>query len=229
MKWFSHPSDASRGKALKKLLIKYGAEGYGVYWYCMENICANVDPKLTFELDLDVEILAHELKIDSVKVNNVMLYMVELGLFENAQGTVSCIQMAAMFGSNLTRNSELKGIIREQKTIANPPLLSQTVSDSLGQSQIVSATGQDRIGEDRKHIDQNHVIKRKSFQPPTVDQVQEYLDDRGITTFTGQTFVDHYQSNGWMRGKTKIKDWKACVRTWHGNHPEPEIEREDIL
>ncbi len=25
-----------------------------------------------------------------------------------------------------------------------------------------------------------------------------------------QNFIDHYQANGWIRGKTKIKDWKAC-------------------
>ena len=29
-----------------------------------------------------------------------------------------------------------------------------------------------------------------------------------------QNFIDHYTANGWLRGKTKIKDWKACVRTW---------------
>ena len=32
-----------------------------------------------------------------------------------------------------------------------------------------------------------------------------------------QNFVDHYIANGWMRGKAKIKDWKACVRTWEKN------------
>ncbi|MCD8052170.1 MAG: hypothetical protein LUE89_10925 [Clostridiales bacterium] len=29
-----------------------------------------------------------------------------------------------------------------------------------------------------------------------------------------QLFVDHYEAGGWMRGNTKIKSWKACVRTW---------------
>jgi len=55
------------------------------------------------------------------------------------------------------------------------------------------------------------------FKPPTAKQVQDYLDENGITGFTAEHFVNHYGSVGWMRGKTKIKDWKACVRTWKSN------------
>jgi hypothetical protein len=29
-----------------------------------------------------------------------------------------------------------------------------------------------------------------------------------------QTFIDFYESKGWMIGKNKMKDWKAAVRTW---------------
>jgi hypothetical protein len=53
----------------------------------------------------------------------------------------------------------------------------------------------------------------KRFKPPTVDEVRAYCIDRG-NSIDADAFVDHYQTNGWMRGKNKIKDWKACVRTW---------------
>ena len=29
-----------------------------------------------------------------------------------------------------------------------------------------------------------------------------------------QHFVDYYESNGWIVGKTKMKDWKATARNW---------------
>lgn len=58
--------------------------------------------------------------------------------------------------------------------------------------------------------------KKKAFTPPTVEQVSEYCRERG-NHVDPQQFVDHYQGNGWMRGKNKIKDWKACVRTWERN------------
>ena len=59
-------------------------------------------------------------------------------------------------------------------------------------------------------------ISGTRFIPPSVDEVSNYCRERknGINP---QQFVDHYETNGWMRGKTKIKDWKACVRTWEQN------------
>tara|TARA_R110002095_G_scaffold206602_1_gene190805 strand:- start:103 stop:543 length:441 start_codon:yes stop_codon:yes gene_type:complete len=53
----------------------------------------------------------------------------------------------------------------------------------------------------------------KRFVPPTVEQVFQYCNER-CNNVDAQNFVDHYTANGWMRGKVKVKDWKACVRTW---------------
>jgi hypothetical protein len=55
--------------------------------------------------------------------------------------------------------------------------------------------------------------KRTRFSPPTVDEVSEYCKERN-NKVDPQTFVDFYAASGWMRGKTPIRDWKACVRTW---------------
>lgn len=54
------------------------------------------------------------------------------------------------------------------------------------------------------------------FTPPTLEQVQAYCKERG-NNIDAQYFIDYYEGNGWTRGKTKIKDWKACVRTWERN------------
>ena len=65
---------------------------------------------------------------------------------------------------------------------------------------------------------QKEPIKAKStsFKPPTVDEVQSYCAER-CNNVDAQEFVDHYTANNWFRGKTKIKDWRACVRTWEKN------------
>ena len=57
------------------------------------------------------------------------------------------------------------------------------------------------------------------FRPPTLEQVAEYCRERG-NKVNAKKFMAHYQSNGWMRGKTKIKDWKATVRYWETNENE---------
>lgn len=55
--------------------------------------------------------------------------------------------------------------------------------------------------------------KSARFIKPTVEQVAEYCQERG-NGIDPEEFIDHYETNGWMRGKTPVKDWKACVRTW---------------
>ena len=33
-----------------------------------------------------------------------------------------------------------------------------------------------------------------------------------------QRFIDFYESKGWIVGKSKMKDWKAAIRTWEKNN-----------
>lgn len=54
------------------------------------------------------------------------------------------------------------------------------------------------------------------FVKPTPEQATAYAKSIGFV-LDGQRFVAHYEAGGWMRNKTKIKDWKACVRTWRTN------------
>ncbi|MGI9570457.1 MAG: Lin1244/Lin1753 domain-containing protein [Desulfobulbia bacterium] len=115
MKWFQHQSKAHTDAKLQKVLIRYGFEGYGLYWYCIESICQNLEPRLTFELEEDSEILAHIGKMDSRVVEEIMLYMVNIGLFTEADGVVVCRTIARYLGDSLTRNPKLKTIIQEEK------------------------------------------------------------------------------------------------------------------
>ena len=55
--------------------------------------------------------------------------------------------------------------------------------------------------------------KRRVFVPPTVDEVRAYCQER-LSTVDPEKFVDYYTSNGWMVGKSKMKDWKSTVRNW---------------
>lgn len=58
--------------------------------------------------------------------------------------------------------------------------------------------------------------KPKRFVKPTLEEVKAYCIERG-NGVDAQRFIDYYEASGWKRGKTPIKDWKACVRTWERN------------
>ena len=53
--------------------------------------------------------------------------------------------------------------------------------------------------------------KRPRFLPPTVEQVAEYVKQRG-SRVDPQGFIDFYTAKGWMIGKTPMRDWKAACR-----------------
>jgi hypothetical protein len=60
----------------------------------------------------------------------------------------------------------------------------------------------------------NNTKRGGRFTPPTPAEVQAYLDEIGNHTINRDSFIDHYESKGWMIGKNKMKDWRAAVRTW---------------
>ena len=54
------------------------------------------------------------------------------------------------------------------------------------------------------------------FQKPTIEQLKEYMREQGMNDIA-ENWLNHYEANGWMVGKVKMKDWKASVRTWKTN------------
>ena len=53
----------------------------------------------------------------------------------------------------------------------------------------------------------------KNFIPPSLEELSAYCKERN-NRVSPLKWLAHYQSNGWMVGKNKMKDWKAAVRTW---------------
>lgn len=66
----------------------------------------------------------------------------------------------------------------------------------------------------------------KKFSKPSVEEVANYCKERS-NSVDPQSFVDFYESKGWVVGKSPMKDWKAAVRTWersHGDSAKPAIQ-----
>jgi|TARA_R100000808_G_C2149313_1_gene157708 DNA-binding transcriptional ArsR family regulator len=51
------------------------------------------------------------------------------------------------------------------------------------------------------------------FKKPNIIDIDNYCRERN-NNIDAETFFDFYESKDWKVGKTKMKDWKACVRTW---------------
>lgn len=78
----------------------------------------------------------------------------------------------------------------------------QVVAERLPQISI----GKDSIGKVNNK-------KNTAFVKPTLDEVKNYCLERNNSVDPG-SFIDFYESKGWLIGKNHMKDWKAAVRTW---------------
>ena len=75
-----------------------------------------------------------------------------------------------------------------------------------------------------KDIDKKEHNKRNIFVPPTIQDVADYCLERH-NNVNPEKFVSYYESNGWMVGRNKMKDWKAAVRTWEQNQTNRKPDR----
>lgn len=112
MKWFKHDATANMDHKLQDVLLEFGLEGYGLYWYCLEMIAGNVKPEnLTFQLDHDVRMIARNVGSTPDRVREILAHFVKVDLFRMDGEKIICTALAKRcddFTAKVVRSSELK-------------------------------------------------------------------------------------------------------------------------
>jgi len=114
MKWFKHDTDALQDAKIEKLVMKYGLEGYGLYFACVELIAAALSADdCSFELEHDEILLAHKFKKTPNKIKEMLAYMLEIGLFQYNDQTkrLMCIQLLKRVDNTMAQNPEIRKIM----------------------------------------------------------------------------------------------------------------------
>ena len=204
MKWFKHDTMAAYDAKIKRLRIRFGLEGVGLYWTLLESIARGVSPhNLSFELEEDSELIATELGLSHEKVEIMMKAMVELGLFENVDGTITCLKLRERsdeYTQKLLRNSNGVRTISGVSPEKVPPIRREE-----------NRTEEKKIGA--------KAPSRKRFEPPTQDDVVNYMIEKGASTSVAKSeaekLLDHYEANGWRQSSgLTIKSWKHTASAW---------------
>jgi len=233
MRWFKHDSCANRDAKLEKVLLKYGADGYAMYWLCLELIADLIDKEhVTFELEHDAETIGSRLKIDTLRAEEIMKYFITLQLFESDGTRITCLKLAARLENSIVKSPQIKEI---QAVIRENPGLSRKIREKSGK------VGPDididiDIESDKdkdKDKDQNQTKSKsvhpvadepaaprphspKRFTKPTLEEIRAYCAERK-NTILPEKFLDYYEANGWRVGRNPMKDWRAAVRNWEQN------------
>lgn len=85
----------------------------------------------------------------------------------------------------------------------------QSVTDELPSVSVSDSVSEEDKSDERRN--------KKNIIPPKLEWVEAYCKERN-NGINAKTFIDHYTATNWMRGKNKIKDWQACIRTWEQNN-----------
>ncbi len=223
MNWFQHDSDSIQDAKIKKLLIRHGAVGYAVYFHCLELIAADVsESNLTFELEHDSEIIADNLKIKGTSeksgialVEDIMRYIIDLGLFTECQGRLFCVKLLKRINLSMTSSPSFREAINKKKNQYHDTIMTHHDPVMIDHGDIMLPTLPTNITLPKEAATASEPQAQR-FKKPSIEEISAYCSERE-NHIDPQRFIDHYESNGWKIGKSPMKDWKAAIRTWEKN------------
>lgn len=215
--WLKLYDDFFTSKRIKKLRSIAGGDTYTIIYLKMQLKALKTDGYLYFdgvmndfaeELALDIDESPEDVK---VTIN----YLMSVGLLETNDGE----EYKLPFLDNCI-GSENASAQRVREHRAKQKVL-QCNTDVTEVKRVCNA--EIDIEKD-KEIDKS---KSNKFTPPTLEEVKEYCSERN-NNVDPETFINFYESKGWYVGKNKMKDWKACVRTWENNDKKKQSNSTDM-
>jgi predicted phage replisome organizer len=177
---------------------------------------------ILFYLKLLLESIDHEGSLrfsDTIPYNEQMLSIVtntNVDIVRSAMKIFIELNMMSVYDDQTIYMNEVEKLIGSETKWAEKKRLQRAKEDNVLAMSPNCPTEIDR--ELYKELYRKENIKRKEtrFSKPTRDEVKEYCKERG-NNVDADRFYDYYESNGWMVGKSHMKDWKASVRTWESN------------
>lgn len=194
MQWVKHDTDANQDAKLQNVLLDYGLEGYGLYWYCIELIAGKVDKEnITFELEHDARIIARNTGSTHQKVEEMMKYFVKIGLFECSNNTITCLKLAKRLDQSMTSNPQMREIIKNFK----------------GHDGVMIPS--DKVMQDQIRSDQNRIDKSKDIIVSDKSQTKKYKFSDGDLKFAQSMYEKVLDVNAAFK-KPNLEQWAHDCR-----------------
>lgn len=218
MKWFKHDADANMDARLQEILLDYGLEGYGLYWYCIELITHKLDSdNITFELEHDARLIARNTGNSVQKVQEMMTRFVDIGLFENLDGTITCLKLAKRLDKSMTNSPKMREFIQNVRerhdTVRNcQPRIEEEVE--VDKKKIIKKSPSKNIELDwhdiqltdqqKQYIIQIRKDCKKKLTQLALNPILKELDIAKMNGIDYQESIDIWAMRGWVAFKA---DW----------------------
>lgn len=194
--------------------------------------------------EVGTRIIPYDIKklseITKTPVDTVMIatkVLSEIGLVQRMDDeTLYMNQVMNMTGKSDSTNAERQRRFRERQ---KQKLLASNVTDNVTPITLHSNESieyRDKSIENRdKSIELDSIgdkspktpakpPKKRAFIPPTLEEVNDYILERGIHNVSAKAFFDYYEAGDWHDAKgNKVKSWKQKLLTW-ARHEDSEVK-----
>lgn len=220
MQWYKHDTNSTQDAKIKKLLLKYGELGYSVYFHSLELIMGDADKdNLSFILEHDSEIIADNLKVKGTqdksgieRVEDVMRFIIQLGLFQENEGIIKCIKLLNRLDASMSSNPTFRKRITEAKN-RDTKLIEP------------SCQSHDRVmREEKREEERRREEKTENDLPNTpasfYKEMKDHYTDKEYT-FGFDKFVNYFDKAEWKSktGNSMRGHWQNRMETWQSNEP----------
>jgi hypothetical protein len=89
----------------------------------------------------------------------------------------------------------------------------QVVNYAKYQLSTNESTNEQPTNNQQVTTNKNEKKERNIFKAPSLEELNAFCLENNLI-LNASDFLNYYDSNGWMVGKNKMKDWKATVRRW---------------
>jgi hypothetical protein len=209
--YFPHDSNAKDDPKIVLLIEQLGLEGYGIYWVLVETL--RDQPEYKYPLNL-LPAIARRYATTKDKVEIVVMNYHLFSITEDEQFFLSNSLCRRMEQYELTKQKRIiAGKIGRQKQLEYQASMGNRQANAE-QTPAITGLREEKRREESKRKDKQ--IAPRTFTPPTVEEVRKYCIERK-NDVSPEKWCDFYSSKGWVIGKSKMRDWKASVRTWERN------------
>lgn len=210
MQYFKHMTNMRHNLQIKRLIQKYGIEGYGLYNLIIESIVEKLSNDSPYpELQESCDDLAEFYNGNTSRLNEIAAFMINQGLLEvdEISMKITCRKIYKYLEQNQTRSKKIRKLISNYKKSAGLDGVSdmqETVSDMPETEVIEEEKKKKRI---RKEL--------CSENPPNLNDVIKYVQEKNITNVDPNYFYEYFTSGNWVDSKgNQVYNWKQKILTW---------------
>ena len=224
MKYFKHQSNMRHDTKIKRLIAKFGIEGYGLYNLIVESITENIcDDKPLPELLETCEDIATFYNGNTSRINDMAAFMVNQGLFEidELSGHIFCSKIFKFLEASGTRSEKIRQFIenyRETERLrlsGTNPYTSGTKAELSGTNMTETETETESIDVLTAQQAPEGGKGKSRFVKPTISEIYDFMVSIGFDhKVQAEKFYHHYESKGWIVGRSPMKSWKSAVHNW---------------